>query len=561
MECVYREPGVKLDAGDKLILEHLDRLDIFVRSSLGALMRESGLNIDPFLASNGSMSRDGMEIRGGTHPMDGFGSAQNGGSEIHRESICSMSKVPTHPTLHLLGWPKLQELVSQSYDPQLLLQMEMKRKPLEVPISLSLDLDNKEELIQSFFEDANVWYACVNPATWSFTYSTAKSHHFREVPESCLVLLVLALGSTSSAGKLAQMPRDEEPPGMQYFSAAWGLMPILMTSHDIIASQCIVLASGYLFYLVRPFEAWTLLTSTNTKLQLLFSPSSDISPYSKELVNRVMWNAILFESNLHYELDLPQSNLIDCEASLDLPSIYPEEDDRTTVVTDESWYLIATISLHRLQLRIHQAVYSKDAPTTTAGLEPIMAELDASLSQWDESLPSSHRSPPTVHGHLAETCLLLRYYATRVLIFRPVLLAVLQSSPPAPSPTITLPPAVRSACNSCLDSCVRQLELVLAIDQQSMHSPYVWQETLSAVGQTLLVMGASMVAELAELLSPIDDLDGLIDGVVRIVEDLGRRAPSLNVAAEILREADGRRKGGWCRNRALGDGGRGGGGY
>lgn len=552
MDCVYREPGVKLDAGDKLILEHLDRLDNFVRSSLGSLLRKSGLNPDPFLASNGSMSRDGMENKNGAHALNEYGSMHSAEVEPGRESITPMVKVQTNPALHLLEWPKIRELVSRPYEPQLLLQLEMKRKPLDVRIPLSLDFPHRDAAIRSFFRDANVWYACVNPGTWTAIYKKAESCDFRDGLESCLVLLVLALGSTSStANTEARTGGDggKKPPGMEYFSVAYGFLPTLMISHDIVASQCIVLASAYLFYLVRPFEAWTLLSSTTTKLQLLFNPFSDISPRSKELGNRVVWNVILFESSLLSELELPQSNLICCDASLDLPSPYPEDDSNPAISTNDSWYLTATISLHRLQMRIHHAIYSKDAPTTTAALEPIVADLDASLSQWDESLPfDHHRYPPDVthnHARLAEACLLLRYHATRASIFRPFILAVLDSSPPTRSSnTINtpLPPAVRSACTNCLESCVRQLEIVRAIDQQSTHSPYVWQETLSAVSQTLLVMGASMVAPLADLLGVSDDLDGLIEGVVAVVEGLGRRAPSLKVAGEILREADRRRR-------------------
>lgn len=562
MDCVYREPGVKLDAGDKIILEHLDRLDNFVRSSLGALMRESGLNLDAFLASNGSMSRDGMENKDGTHALNEYGSVHTAGVETGRESITPMAKVQTNPALHLLEWPKIRELVSRPYEPQLLLQLEMKRKPLDVPIPLSLDFPHREAAIRSFFRDANVWYACVNPGTWTEIYEKAESCDFREGLESCLVLLVLALGSTRSTTNTEARTggeKGEEPPGMEYFSVAYGFLPTLMISHDIVASQCIVLASAYLFYLVRPFEAWTLLSSTTTKLQLLFNPFSDISPRSKELGNRVVWNAILFESSLLSELELPQSNLIYCDASLDLPSPYPEDNGNADISTSESWYLTAAISLHRLQMRIHQAIYSKDAPTSTAALEPIVADLDASLSQWDRSLPFDHRYPPGVahnHAHLAETCLLLRYHATRASIFRPFLLAVLDSSPTSQTSNTAstpLPPAVRSACTNCLESCVRQLEIVRAIDQQSTHSPYVWQETLSAVSQTLLVMGASMVAPLADLLAVNDDLDGLIEGVVGVVEGLGRRAPSLEVAGQILREADERRRGVWWKE-SVGEG-------
>ncbi|MCJ1267641.1 hypothetical protein MMC22_007527, partial [Lobaria immixta] len=551
VECVYREPGIKLDAGHKLILERLERLDTFLRSNVGALAREPSMNVDPFLTNGSAMSRDGMEIKGRNHTGDGFNSAPNGGFEIPRESLWSTSKVPNNPTLHLLGWPKIRELVAPQHDLQLLLQLEMKREPFKGSDSLSLDTSNNNVPIEAFFNDANVWYACVDPSTWEFTYKEAESHNFRDVPESCLVLLVLALGSTSSGGNVAQTPRDEEPSGMQYFSAAWGILPYLISSHNILASQCIILASAYLLYLVRPFEAWTLLSSTNTKLQLLFSPYGEIPSDSKELSNRVVWNAILFETHLLYELDLPQSNLIPYEASLDLPSAYPE-DDYPPLPPDKPWYLISTVSLHRLHLRIHQTIYGKDAPTTTGALEPIAADLDARLSQWESFPPFEQGARTALDLHPAETSLHLRHHATRASIFRPFLLAVLESSP------TTVPLGTRSACSKCLESCISLLDFFLTIDYQISHSPYIWQDTLLAVSGTLQLMGASMVTDLEELLRSKADLDGMIDRVVQVVEALGERAPSLKAAGEILREAEVKRREGWWRDGSVSVGGAGG---
>lgn len=544
-----------MDAGHKLILEHLERLDTFLRSNIGPLGREPALNVDPFLTNGSAMSRDGMDMKSRNHTGDGFNSTQSGGFEIPRESLWSTSKVQTNPTLHLLEWPKIRELVAHDYDLQHLLRLEMKREPFQRSDSLSLEFSHNDVLIQAFFNDANVWYACVNPCTWASTYKTAESNNFRDVPESCLMLLVLALGSTSSGGSVAQTPRDEEPSGMPYFSAAWGILPDLIGSHDILASQCIILASAYLLYLVRPFEAWILLSSTNAKLQLLFGPHGEIPPDSKELSNRVVWNAILFETNLLYELDLPQSNLIPYEASFDLPSAYPVE-EYPPYIPDKLWYLISTISLHRLHLRIHQAIYSKDAPTTTGPLEPIVVDLDARLSQWEAVTPFEESSRPGVDLHPAATSLHLRYHATRASIFRPFLLAVLDSSP------TTLPHSTRSACSKCLESCVGLLEYFLTMDYHTIHSPHVWQDTLLAVSGTLQLMGASMVTELAGLLPPKVELDGMIDRVLQMVEGLGERAPSLKAAGEILREAEGRRKG-WWRDGSVGVGNAGGvsGGY
>ena len=66
-------------------------------------------------------------------------------------------------------------------------------------------------------------------------------------------------------------------------------------------------------------------------------------------------------------------------------------------------------------------------------------------------------------------------------------------------------------------------------------------------------MGASMDAGLAELLPPRAELDAAITGVVQVVEGLGGSAPSLQTAAGILREAEGRRER-WWRDGNVGTG-------
>ena len=118
-----------------------------------------------------------------------------------------------------------------------------------------------------------------------------------------------------------------------------------------------------------------------------------------------------------------------------------------------------------------------------------------------------------------------------------------------------MPQGIHSACTKCLESCVGLLGYFLTIDYQTSHSPYVWQDTLLAVSGTLQLMGASMVTDLAGLLPSKEDLDGMIDRVLQVVEELGERAPSLKVTGEILREAEGKRREGWWREGSLGVGG------
>jgi hypothetical protein len=212
-------------------------------------------------------------------------------------NVSAMPKIHSTPALHLLLWPKISQLVSRPYSPQHLLHLELNRPPLQLNPALTLDLSNTDVYVQAFFERANVWYACVNPYNWTGYYRTALSQGFRCGAESCMVLLVLALGSASTRGSVSRICPEEDPPGIAYFSSAWALLPSIMTTSTMLSAQCMVLTAAYLFYIVRPLEAWTLLSSTSMKLQLLLSanPPAMLPTASRELSERVYWNALLFE--------------------------------------------------------------------------------------------------------------------------------------------------------------------------------------------------------------------------------------------------------------------------
>jgi hypothetical protein len=231
-----------------------------------------------------------------------------------------------------------------------------------------------------------------------------------------------------------------------------------------------VLASAYLFYLVRPLEAWTLLSSTSTKLQLLLSGPGRVPAEERELSERVYWNALLFESDLLAELDLPHSGIVQFEESVGLPGGFVEfqqyehmnEVDSSDINgfdgRDELWYFLAEIALRRLLNRVSQLIYSKDSVATISALEPVVAELDFQLGQWYESLPAALQFPYT-RGLLSDpvqTVLRLRYFACKTIIFRPYILAVLDNEQAA------LDLAVRENCRKCLDAAIRQLDHITA---------------------------------------------------------------------------------------------------
>lgn len=82
----------------------------------------------------------------------------------------------------------------------------------------------------------------------------------------------------------------------------------------------------------------------------------------------------------------------------------------------------------------------------------------------------------------------------------------------------------------------------LTLGSHAGHLPYLWQGALSIVSQTLLVMGSTLSPSLAELLPPPHQMNAIIDDVVREIEHHAHLAPSLGLSAEIVREAEKRRR-------------------
>jgi hypothetical protein len=544
-DCVYREPGIKLDAGDKLILERLARIEGLLQSGMNGSTTLSAPTgpISPATSNTASEDMHIKRMSTTSAPVNSLPPSSEMGT--YQTNISTMPKTHTTPALNLLQWPIIQDLVSLPCDPQTLLQLEMARPPLELG-RYSLDFSAAHAYAQAFFQRVNVWYACVDPATWYNYYHNAMASGCRSLPDSCIVLLVLALGQAAHSGlSISRVPVDQLPPGLPYFAAAWNLLPGLLTRNDVMSTQCHILASAYLLYLVRPLEAWNLLHNTSMKVQLLLSSQHAIPPQLRELSERLYWNTLMIESDLLAEMDLPHSGIIQFEESMRLPRPFPYDASMTSAEeppgSDELWYFLAEIALRRLLNRVSHLIYTTERSTRganglTSSLDPVTTELDFQLTQWYENLPSPVKFPRErlPAQNQVQTVLRLRYFACRTIIYRPYILAVLADESCAQEP------GVQDACRKCLEACIRQLEYITA--HHDGHIPYLWQGALSIVSQTLLIMGATLSSSLAALLPPVHQMNVIIAEVVAEIERMAHLAPSIRLCAELMREAEERRQ-------------------
>jgi hypothetical protein len=298
---VYREPGIKLDAGDKLILERLSAIESLIQSNMSPApsigFATTTTTMHSPAATSSTINEDALTFVRTAGPAISLSTMSSNGLGAWNPSGSTMPKTHTTPALNLLHWPKIRDLVSQRWDPQILVQLEMHREPLFFGSQRVLDYTNAPTYIEAYFKRVNVWYAAVSPFSWQRYYRKAQAQGFREGAESCMSLLVLALGCASTGGSISLLPHKTELPGYPFFVAAWAILPSLMMRADVLAAQCQILAAAYLFYAVRPLEAWNILASTSMKLQLLLSTS--LSPGAKQLSERVYWNALLFERYVH----------------------------------------------------------------------------------------------------------------------------------------------------------------------------------------------------------------------------------------------------------------------
>jgi hypothetical protein len=236
------------------------------------------------------------------------------------------------------------------------------------------------------------------------------------------------------------------------------IIPSLAIRNDVPAVQCHILAAAYLFYLVRPLEAWNMVTIASTKLQLILGLPDRVSTSQKELVVRLFWDTLLAESDLLAELELPHSGIVNFEDIVGLPGPFFETEEGPTS-KDELWYFLAEIALRRLLNRVSHLLYVK-TPTTvpTSKLERVTAELDFQLSQWHEGLPQPIKFSMTASStdSPGQICLRLRYFACRTIIFRPYVFAVLSDE------TAINDAVVKENCRKCLGACLRQIDNVSA---------------------------------------------------------------------------------------------------
>ncbi|KAK9324949.1 hypothetical protein V1517DRAFT_305610 [Lipomyces orientalis] len=555
----------RLDARDKLILDKLDNIESILQNSLEKdqlqtqiiqrldLQLQENLQPQPHRLSGGSAGPSEPSARYSasriveSSPQISHGSSASGREQVsinsHREYVFSIPEHHSTPWLHLFQHPKISRFLSSS-PPSVLspLALEKVRPPLQLNANVLLDLSHVQPFVTSFFKNVNPFYALVSPFSWQSYYRIALSRGFRAGPESVIVLLVLALGEASLKESPSDWLPDEPIPGLKFFASAWPLVTNILISNSILDAEALMLTSAYLFYLVRPLEAWTILSATCMKVRAILAttPPETLPHDEKEQFERVFWNALCFErsglvltrdSDLLAELDLPHSGIDVHEDKVGLPSGFISMPEAAALApgTDDLWYFLAEIALRRLLNRVHHMLYSKTVKMPISSYHPIVQELDFQLNQWYENLPAVLRFSFERRrlDNRFSTVLRLRYFACQSIIWRVYVEVTLQDE------QLLQDPRIRMGASKCIEACLRQIEDI--DEHQAGHVPYLWQGSLSIVSHLLMVMAVTTSSGLSQLLSyKLDRIAEIVTVGIRTIIRNGKLAPSIKAAAESL---------------------------
>ena len=474
---------------------------------------------------------------------------------------------------HLLLNSTIQEMIGR-YPSDYFLRLESKNEiPMQLPPQelnfagyVAFDKPTTDALVAAFFSKVHCYHPLLNKDEFEILYNNVVSGGFAPGSDTCLCLVVFALGATA-----IQDTVHSPLSGLSYMQKA---LPELLSAStwsftwNVRTSQALILASVYFSYLARPLYSWRLinLAATHThfllpRLEALPTPSS-IS--SREETIRCFWSCFMIESDRLAELEVPQSSLQKLVDHMPLPSFQSGLDD------SETTYYLAEISLRRLFNRIHNSVYPRLMDLGGEGtgtferdqlgkLFNICDELHSQLRTWHESIPEPFR--PDVTGarpafNDRERVLGIRYFAALHIIHRPFVLHAVASGKMRHANTIDksmlISGPILDKCRTCLESC--QVYIRRATEMLQQQSPYTWTFSISSLGAVLVLTMAVHCEQLKAVVPDIDELQSLvIDHVEPWATNLkteqgARSESSLEAAVGILKEI--RRK---CRMRDLFD--------
>jgi len=242
-------------------------------------------------------------------------------------------------------------------------------------------------------------------------------------PESCLSLLVCALGAISTPFG----PSTETMPGtaaysdaQTFFEAAQKRLGMLLASNDIIAAQCLFLSGVFMMCIFQPAKAWRYFVQAVAGCQhfAFLSPRKDLDEPGEMAIDHhtsegpdvtdtlhqaIYWSSWKSEREVRGDLRRPDFPVSDQDTRL-YPPFFPTPPapradvsrpamDAGQAREQISWYFyLAEISLRRLCARLSAEMLAMkethpSRPAFLTAMASLLSSYEAQAAEWEASLP------------------------------------------------------------------------------------------------------------------------------------------------------------------------------
>ncbi|KAB8227957.1 uncharacterized protein BDW43DRAFT_233480 [Aspergillus alliaceus] len=332
-------------------------------------------------------------------------------------------------------------------------QVERRRDAVASPTSqiprLVIPHKHAFHLLNKFAEHIHAWYPVLH-GDFPIEFAHAITNGFPTSSESCLALLVLAIGSLFADGAFSH--RLDKSDENSYIKAALGMLPCIVTDGDgIRAMQCLLLFSIYFLCCVKPCQAHNFVSLASYHIQDSLSINCDWEKEQPSIVGNCYWVSLLIESEILVQLELENSGIWDLspiapmptsrgiwELPFDLsagqsPSCSTFTGDRDDTLTNEPLadlsYFVTEIAMRKMLRRCILSV--REVSGGSFEYAPIVAaELDRQLEEWHNFLPERFQFlgkelEATSPGSPQVQFLSTQYHAFRASVYWP---AVYQAS-------------------------------------------------------------------------------------------------------------------------------------
>ena len=258
-------------------------------------------------------------------------------------------------------WPAVAELLPSDFitarealPRDYIVDIERDRRPLPIHINIPAEYDSNSWLTRlplSVFKGlADAYFAVFhrnNPVLDKFqffsgTLNAAIDSEFGYDVDTCLVLIVLALGCLAvrayEEGDFvlpSRMPSAttgfirpdwyelvlDDPPGLKFFNEARHRIGLFMHQNDLPIGQFYMLSTLYYAQLLRPIDSWTMVNRAALCCISTLSRGDpiDYNDWESDMLSRLFWNTLMYETIITQELNLPPSGLLNYESDVPIP--------------------------------------------------------------------------------------------------------------------------------------------------------------------------------------------------------------------------------------------------